>query len=95
MFIPLRLSLQPGTTLDFKFPRNVNIERAILGCYAPLIGIYRRLYSLLFRSSSAHEVETVGCPETSRTNFQSREGNIPDERTPQPDANSLEESILW
>jgi len=42
-----------------------------------------------------HDAETISCTETSRNYYRSTQGNIPDERTPQPDGTTLEERTLW
>jgi hypothetical protein len=39
-----------------------------------------------------HEAETISCLETSRNNYRSTQGNIPDERKPHRDRATIEEA---
>ena len=68
------------------FCRSVNESFALLGCFAALIGSYRRFETTyrthLLRSWTACRSTTgpLGCPETSVTNYQSTPLNIREER---------------
>jgi len=52
------------------------------------------LYSLVLWPSSAYEVETILCPETSGNTYQSTQDKVLDGWTPQPDYTSIEQSAF-
>jgi len=51
-------------------------------------------YCFYHRRPMTHEAETISCPETSRNNYRSTQGKIPEERTTQLERTSFEKGTF-
>jgi hypothetical protein len=57
------------------------MQRCLAVSYLPI----STEYCSHFRRLMTHEAEMIRCAETSGANYQSTQGNIPENRRPQPD----------